>query len=67
LCSRAPLSIAFPLLNFPQDVTADVARKKKRSVKPNNRSLVSASLEVRRREPTKPKMTKTATKWGEAT
>ena len=31
---------------FPQDTTVDVARKKKRSIKTNNRSLVGASLEV---------------------
>jgi hypothetical protein len=32
--------------NFQQDQTTEVARKKKRSVKTNNRSIVGASLEV---------------------
>ena len=32
--------------NFRQDQTTEVARKKKRSVKTNNRSIVGASLEV---------------------
>jgi len=34
------------LPNFQQDQTTEVARKKKRSVKTNNRSIVGASLEV---------------------